>query len=242
MLFCMVFWPCIATAENCSDLTHPCDWASLLSSIIFTNFPPYSRLTQKKPEPLIADLAAVIAGSVSPPHFLFVCPYFLSSFSFNSAVNLSSPMFLSVCFSAMTPCFHINRGWMMMSCQSAATGCVHNTSLPVLLRLHSHRFTLMCEGHCSFFMEALVKLIHLVVCMDHSIKYVSKWRFPLMFGSVFFLIWSHPHLLYVTWGVDPVPVEKMPWFVVCACVRALSLFVWGLATGHTGIPNLKLDS
>ncbi|XP_078101118.1 leucine-rich repeat flightless-interacting protein 2 isoform X3 [Sander vitreus] len=63
---------------------------------------------------------------ISPTHFLFVCLYFLSTFSFNPAVNLSSPMFLSVCFSAVTPCFHINRGWMMMSCQSAATGLPHH--------------------------------------------------------------------------------------------------------------------
>ncbi len=81
---------------------------------------------------------------ISPTHFLFVCLYFLSSFACNPAVNLSSPMLLSVCFSAVTLCFHINRGWMMMSCQSAATGCVHNTSLPVLLRLHSHRGAHRC--------------------------------------------------------------------------------------------------
>lgn len=47
---------------------------------------------------------------------------------------------------------------MMMSCQSAATGCVHNTSLPVLLRLHSHRGTLKAIVLVG---KAFVKLIHL---------------------------------------------------------------------------------
>lgn len=43
------------------------------NSVIFTNFPtflPYSRLTQRKPDPLVVvvDPAVVIAGSVSSPH------------------------------------------------------------------------------------------------------------------------------------------------------------------------------
>lgn len=120
-------------------------------SLIFPNFPSLLQADTEKARSSSSSRSSSRHRRVciSPTHFLFVCLYFLSSFSFNPAVNLSSPMFLSACFSAMTLCFHINRGWMMMSCQSAATGCVHNTSLPVLLRLRSHRGTLMCESHCS---------------------------------------------------------------------------------------------
>ncbi|XP_067382428.1 leucine-rich repeat flightless-interacting protein 2 isoform X9 [Channa argus] len=39
---------------------------------------------------------------ISPSYFLFVCLYFLSSFCFNPSVNLTSLMFLSVWFSAVT--------------------------------------------------------------------------------------------------------------------------------------------
>ncbi len=120
-------------------------------SIIFTNFPSSLQADTEKARSSSSSRSSSRHRRVCifPTHFLFVCLYFLSSFSFNPTVNLSSPMFLSVCFSAVTPCFHISRGWMMMSCQSAATGCVHNMSLPVLVRLHSHRITLMCESHYS---------------------------------------------------------------------------------------------
>lgn len=105
---------------------------------------------------------------ISPTHFLFVCLYFLSSFSFNPAVNLSSPMFLFDCLYAMTLCFHITRGWMMMSCQSAATGCVHNTSLPVLLRLCSHE-GMLCVKAFVLVGRAFVKWIYMgeKILFDH---------------------------------------------------------------------------
>lgn len=120
-------------------------------SVILTYFPSLLQADSEKARSSSSSRSSSRHHRVciSPTHFLFVSLYFLSSFSFNPAVNRSSLMFLSVCFSAVTPCFHINRGWMMMSCQSAATGCVHNTSLTVLLRLCFHRGTLMCEGHCS---------------------------------------------------------------------------------------------
>lgn len=102
-------------------------------SINFHNFPSLLQADTEKARSSSSSRSSSRQRRVciSPSHFLFVCLHFLSSFSFNPSVNLSSPMFLFVCFSAVTPHFHINRGWMMMSCQSAVTGCVHNTSLPI---------------------------------------------------------------------------------------------------------------
>lgn len=53
-----------------------------------------------------------------------------------------------------------------------------------------------------------------------TVALVFSKKFPAYLFFLMFFILSRRHQEYVTWGlrVNPVPVEKMPWFVLCAYV------------------------
>lgn len=84
----------------------------------------------------------------------------------------------------------------MMSCQSAVIGCVLNISLPVLLRLCSHRGTLFFVFLKAIVLvrKALVKCIHLGEILSfgrlmYKLLNTLYWRsFILMFAFCLFLL------------------------------------------------------
>lgn len=102
----------IATVDSCSDLTMTVTEPLYFHSIISPNFPSVLQADTEKARSSSSSRTSSRHRRVCifPAHFLFVCLHFLSFFSYNPALNLSSLMSLFVCLSALTPHFQISRG------------------------------------------------------------------------------------------------------------------------------------